>query len=239
MPVAELRPSLEAVLMVADQPLDALTLASAVGYPVEEVTAALAALADGVHRAGPRLRAAQRGRRLALLHPRGVRRGRRGLRARGPAGAAHPGGAGDPRRGRLQAARLPGPGLGDPRRQRRRRDAHPAGPRAGRGGRPGPRDRRQPLPDHQLLPRADRGHLARRAARAGAVPPRHGRHGGRAGARSPASPRRRRRRLPGTHRARPAAIRSRGDRDRRRRARSGCRSCSRSRASPRAASARS
>jgi segregation and condensation protein B len=45
-PVAELRPSLEAVLMVADQPLDAVALASAVGYPVEEVYAALEGLAD-------------------------------------------------------------------------------------------------------------------------------------------------------------------------------------------------
>lgn len=44
-PLAELRPSLEAVLMVADQPLDPATLASAVGYPVDEVVAALAALA--------------------------------------------------------------------------------------------------------------------------------------------------------------------------------------------------
>jgi segregation and condensation protein B len=44
-PLAALRPSLEAVLMVADQPLDTLTLASAVGYPAEEVTAALLALA--------------------------------------------------------------------------------------------------------------------------------------------------------------------------------------------------
>lgn len=43
-PVAELRPALEAVLMVADQPLDVATLASAVGYPVEEVQAALEAL---------------------------------------------------------------------------------------------------------------------------------------------------------------------------------------------------
>jgi segregation and condensation protein B len=43
--VAELRPSLEAILMVADQPLDQVTLASAVGYPVEEVTSALADLA--------------------------------------------------------------------------------------------------------------------------------------------------------------------------------------------------
>lgn len=44
-PVAALRPSLEAVLMVADQPLEAVTLATAVGYPVGEVTAALEELA--------------------------------------------------------------------------------------------------------------------------------------------------------------------------------------------------
>ncbi len=44
-PVAALSPSLEAVLMVADQPLEAVTLATAVGYPVGEVTAALTALA--------------------------------------------------------------------------------------------------------------------------------------------------------------------------------------------------
>ena len=44
-PVAELRPSLEALLMVADQPLDVPTIASAVGHPVADVTDALAALA--------------------------------------------------------------------------------------------------------------------------------------------------------------------------------------------------
>lgn len=44
--VADLRPALEAILMVADQPLDALTLASAVGYPAEEVLAALTSLAE-------------------------------------------------------------------------------------------------------------------------------------------------------------------------------------------------
>ena len=43
--MAALRPSLEAVLMVADQPLEAVTLATAVGYPVGEVTAALTGLA--------------------------------------------------------------------------------------------------------------------------------------------------------------------------------------------------
>jgi len=45
-PIAELRPALEAVLMVADQPLDQVTLASAVGYPVEEVAAALTGLSE-------------------------------------------------------------------------------------------------------------------------------------------------------------------------------------------------
>lgn len=44
-PIVELRPALEAVLMVADQPLDHMTLASAVGYPPEEVRQALAGLA--------------------------------------------------------------------------------------------------------------------------------------------------------------------------------------------------
>ena len=44
-PVAALRPSLEAVLMVADQPLDHLTLAQAVGHPPVEVQAALSELA--------------------------------------------------------------------------------------------------------------------------------------------------------------------------------------------------
>ena len=44
-PLAELRPSLEAILMVADQPLDRVSLATAVGHPVAEVDQALAGLA--------------------------------------------------------------------------------------------------------------------------------------------------------------------------------------------------
>ncbi|HSV41483.1 MAG TPA: SMC-Scp complex subunit ScpB [Nocardioidaceae bacterium] len=44
-PMAELEPALEAVLMVADQPLDHLSLASAVGYPPGQVLAALERLA--------------------------------------------------------------------------------------------------------------------------------------------------------------------------------------------------
>ncbi|WP_244927902.1 SMC-Scp complex subunit ScpB [Nocardioides sp. W7] len=45
-PVTQLRPSLEAVLMVADQPLDVASLATAVGYPVDAVMEALLALAS-------------------------------------------------------------------------------------------------------------------------------------------------------------------------------------------------
>ena len=44
-PIAELRPALEAVLMVADQPLDHVTLASTVGYPADQVVQALEGLA--------------------------------------------------------------------------------------------------------------------------------------------------------------------------------------------------
>jgi segregation and condensation protein B len=44
-PLTELRPALEAVLMVSDQPLDDVSLASTVGYPAEEVSAALRELA--------------------------------------------------------------------------------------------------------------------------------------------------------------------------------------------------
>jgi segregation and condensation protein B len=43
--VGELRPSLEALLMVADQPLDETVLASAVGHPVGTVSVALDELA--------------------------------------------------------------------------------------------------------------------------------------------------------------------------------------------------
>jgi len=42
----ELAPALEAVLMVADEPLDATSLATAVGYPVDDVVSALQALTE-------------------------------------------------------------------------------------------------------------------------------------------------------------------------------------------------
>jgi len=44
-PAAELKPALEAVLMVTDQPLDHLTLAQAVGHPPQQVERALTELA--------------------------------------------------------------------------------------------------------------------------------------------------------------------------------------------------
>jgi segregation and condensation protein B len=44
--VAELRPSLEALLMIADQPLDETTLAAAVGAPLADVRSTLAGLAQ-------------------------------------------------------------------------------------------------------------------------------------------------------------------------------------------------
>jgi segregation and condensation protein B len=44
--VTELRPSLEALLMIADQPLDETTLATAVGAPVAKVSTALLELAQ-------------------------------------------------------------------------------------------------------------------------------------------------------------------------------------------------
>ncbi len=45
-PVAALRPSLEAMLMIADQPLDEATLAAAVGHPAVDVAGALVDLAQ-------------------------------------------------------------------------------------------------------------------------------------------------------------------------------------------------
>jgi segregation and condensation protein B len=45
-PLAELRPALEALLLVADEPMDDAQLASVVGYPVEDVSAALRSLAQ-------------------------------------------------------------------------------------------------------------------------------------------------------------------------------------------------
>ena len=141
-PLADLRPALEAVLMVADQPLDHLTLASALGYPPGQVVEALETLAAEYDEQGRgfELRNVAGGWRYYTREEYAAGRG--AVRARRPAGAADPGRPGDPGGGRLQAAGEPRARLGDPRRQRRRRDAHPGDPRTGRGDRSRPRDRR-------------------------------------------------------------------------------------------------
>lgn len=46
-PLADLHPALEAVLMVADQPLEVTAIAAVLGYPTQEVTDALNTLAAG------------------------------------------------------------------------------------------------------------------------------------------------------------------------------------------------
>ncbi|WP_141013371.1 SMC-Scp complex subunit ScpB [Nocardioides sambongensis] len=46
LPLAALRPALEAVLMVADEPLDEMRLASAVGHPADQVAAGLVELSE-------------------------------------------------------------------------------------------------------------------------------------------------------------------------------------------------
>ena len=231
-PLAELRPALEAVLMVADQPLDHLTLASAVGYPAERgASRRLQALADGVRRAGPRLRPAQRRRRLALLHPRGVRR-------RSSSGSSLDG----------QQARLTQAALETLAVVAYKQPVSRARVSAIRGVNvdgvmrtlvtrglveEAGQDAETTATLYrttQLLPGADRRHVARRPARAGAVPAGHGR------------PRRPRRAgLADVAEARSTTtVTCMSVRDRlTTTAWSGCRSCSPSRGWPAAASARS
>ena len=181
-PVAELRPSLEAVLMVADQPLDAVTLASAVGLPgrggrgragragggVRPSRAAASSCATWPAAGGTtRARSTPRWSRAFVLDGQQARLTQAALETLAVVAYKQP-----ISRARVSAIR--GVNVDGVMRTLLTR-----GP--GRGGRPGRRDRRQPLPHDRLLPRADRRHLARRPARAGAVPARHGRHGGRAG----------------------------------------------------------
>ena len=178
------RPSLEALLMVGRR-------ADGRGHPGlgggaprrRGRRAPLRRAGRGVHRAGPRLRAAQGGRRLAVLHPRGVRRGRR---ARSCSRASRPG---SPRpRWRPwpwspTSSRCRGPGS--------RRSAGSTSTacmrtlltrglveEAGQDEHSGAHLYRT---TGYFLERIGVD-LAGRAARAGALPAGHGRHGGRAGA---------------------------------------------------------
>ena len=119
---------------VTDEPLDVPTLAALVRRPATEVAEQLAELAAEYADAGPRVRPARGGRRVAVLHPGRLRGGRRALRAGRPAGQAHPGGARDARGGRLPPAGEPRPDLRGPRGERRRRHPHAHEPRPGRRG---------------------------------------------------------------------------------------------------------
>ena len=122
--------------------------------------------------AGHGLRAAPGGRRLAALHPAGIRRLRGAVRPGRAVGPADPGGAGDAGRGRLQAAGDPVADLRHPGCQLRRRDPYPGDPRPGRGVRHRTGQRCVPLPDHHAVPGEARAELGRRAAAAGPVPAR-------------------------------------------------------------------
>ena len=96
---------------------------------------------------------------------------RRALRARGPARPALGAGARDARDRRLQAADLPRPAVGDPRRQRRGDAQHAVAARATSqevGHDPAPGNRGA-LRHHRAVPRAARPGLARRPARRSAT----------------------------------------------------------------------
>ena len=118
-------PALEAILMVAEEPLPPALLAKLVGAPineVEEICENLAAeyIADG--------RGFILARVAGLSLPDRHRAGalRRTFRSRWPVGSAVGGGARDACRDRLQAAGESESDRLDPWRQRRCRDAHPA-----------------------------------------------------------------------------------------------------------------
>ena len=158
--------------MIADQPLDHLVAGPGGRRAAGRRRGGSARAGRGVHRAGAWLRPAQHRWWLAVLLPRGVRADRRAVRHRRPAGPADAGRARDARRRGLPAAGQPRQGVRDPWGQRRRRHPHAGVARARRGGGLRRRDGCAPLPDHELLPRADGPDQPRRAARDRAVPAR-------------------------------------------------------------------
>ena len=124
------RGAIEAVLMVVDEPVTEMSLASALELPVDDVVGHLHALEADYDERQPRLHPAQRRRRLAGLQPLRLRPRGREVPARRPAGQAHPGLPGDPGGRRLPPADLPLPGQRGPRRQRRRGRSAPCSPAA-------------------------------------------------------------------------------------------------------------
>ena len=163
-PAAELARTVEALLVVASQPLPLEELAAATEVDAAAVEQALELLGEkfseetsGIvleHVAGrlrvPRLRRRVRGLRAPLREA-----GREGPLA---------GGARDARDRRLPRAGHPPRGRAHPRRQRRRRDRRPRRARADRRRRPRERVRCDPLPHDAALRAHLRPRLARRAA---------------------------------------------------------------------------
>ena len=133
-----LRAAIEAILLVVDEPVDEVTLASVLERPQAEVAEQLQELAAEYTRdqgaASTCARSPAAGGSTPA--PECAAR-RRAVRARRPAGPAHPGGAGDAGRGGLPPAGHPGPDLRGPRGQRRRRDPD-AAPRGAWSRRPAP-----------------------------------------------------------------------------------------------------
>ncbi len=179
--VGELRPSLEALLMVADQPLDVSTMAAAVGHPVDDVAAALDELAAEYTAQGRgfELRNVAGGWRFYtreeyaavvegfVLEGQQARLTQAALETLAVVAYKQP-----VSRARVSAIR--GVNVdGVMRTLLTRGLVEESGHDESSGA--------HLYRTSDLLPGADRDHLARRAARARALPARHGRHGGRAG----------------------------------------------------------
>ena len=152
--------ALEAILLVVDEPVSELVLAQVLEQPPERVGPVLRRDRRGLHRRRARLRAAPGRRRLAALHPAGIRHLRGAVRPGRAVRAADPGRAGDTGRGRLQAAGDPVADLGHPGCQLRRGDPYPGLPRPGRGVRHRTGQRGVPLPDHHAVPGEARARTA-------------------------------------------------------------------------------
>ena len=179
-----LKRAIEAVVLVAHDPVAPELLAQLLEQPVTDVERWCDELAAGYDDQEARLRARPRRRRLPLPDPPRPDALRRALPAQRPAGPPVRGGARDAGDRRLQAADLAGADRLDPRRRPRRRAAHAAGARLHRRrrprSRPGPgravrHDRqfleklgldshRRPPADRRVHPRRRRGRGASRPA---------------------------------------------------------------------------
>ena len=152
--------AIEAIVLVAHDPVPPDVLAQLLERPVGDIEAWCARLAGEYRRRRARLRARPRRRRLPLPDGRRPDRLRRALPAQRPAGPAVRRRAGDAGDRRLQAADLAGADRLDPRRRPRRRAAHAAVARLHRRRRPRPGTRPgRAVRHHDRVPRAARPRL--------------------------------------------------------------------------------